>query len=52
MVGQFIPVITLIVGGVMLANAMANPTGTKAIFDGISGLWKTSVNGLLGQTSK
>lgn len=52
MIGEFIPVITLIVGGVMLANAIANPTGTKAIFDGIGGLWKTSVNGLLAQPAK
>jgi hypothetical protein len=52
MIGEFIPVITLIVGGVMLANAIANPTGTKAIFDGLSGLWKTSVNGLLAVPSK
>jgi hypothetical protein len=52
MIGQFVPVITLIVGGVMLANAIANPTGTKAIFDGLGNLWKVSVNGLLAQPSK
>lgn len=48
---NFWAIVTLIVAGVMLANAVANPTGTKAIFDGISGLWKVSVNGMLGKTS-
>lgn len=48
---NIVPVITLIVMGVMLANAIANPTGTKAIFDGVGGLWKTSVNGLLAVPS-
>jgi hypothetical protein len=36
----------------MLANMIANPTGTKAFFDGIGNFWKISVNGLLGQASK
>jgi len=48
---NIVPVITLVIGGIMLANAIANPTGTKAIFDGITGLWSTSVNGLLGKTT-
>lgn len=52
MIGEFIPVITMIVGGVMLANAIANPAGTKVLIDGIGGLWKTSVNGLLAQPAK
>lgn len=52
MLGQIVPVLTLIIGGVMLANAIANPTGTKVLFDGFGGLWKTSINGLLGSTSK
>lgn len=47
-----LPLATLIVGGVMLANAIAKPAGTKAIFDGIGGLWKTSLNGLLAVPSK
>lgn len=42
-------ILVLIVLGVMLANAIAHPKGTKAIFDGIGSLWNTSVNGLLGQ---
>lgn len=41
----------LVVIGVMLANAIANPKGTKAIFDGIGAFWSTSINGLLGKAS-
>lgn len=54
MVARFFAAATLIVAGVMLANAIAHPTGTKVIFDGVGDLWKVSVNGLLGQptTSK
>lgn len=48
---NFWPIVFLIVVGIMLANAIAHPAGTKAVFDGIGGLWKTSVNGLLGQAS-
>jgi hypothetical protein len=50
--GTIVPVLTLIIGGTMLANAIANPAGTKVIFDGFSGLWKTSINGLLAVPSK
>lgn len=49
--GKLAPILTLIVGGVMLANAIAHPEGTKALADGVGTLWKTSVNGLLGKTS-
>lgn len=41
----------VIVGGVMLADVIANPAGTKALFNGVGGLWSTSINGLLGKTS-
>ena len=41
----------IVSGGVMLADLVIHPQGTKALFDGIAGLWKTSVNGMLGQTS-
>lgn len=46
-----IAVIFLIVVGVMAANIIANPKGTKVVFDGVTGLWKVSVNGLLAKTS-
>ncbi len=42
----------LVVMGVMLADLVipSHVQGTNALFNGIGGLWKTSVNGLLGQT--
>lgn len=49
--GYIVPVVTLIIIGVMLANAIANPAGTKVVFDGFAGLWKTSINGLLAKSS-
>lgn len=41
----------VIVGGVMLADLVANNTGTTALFNGIGGLWSMSINGLLGKSS-
>lgn len=49
---MFGKVLTLIVIGVAAANMIAHPAGTKAFFNGIGGLWTTSVNGLLGSTTK
>lgn len=46
---KLLNIAVLVVIGVMLANAIAKPAGTKAIFDGIGGLWKTSIGGLLGK---
>lgn len=49
-----IAVVFLIVIGIIIANILVNPTGTKVVFDGITSLWSTSVNGLLanGQQPK
>lgn len=43
----------LIVMGVMLADLVipSHVQGTNALFNGIGGLWKTSINGLLGSTT-
>lgn len=41
----------VIVGGVMLADLIANSDGTKALFNGIGSLWGMSINGLLGKSS-
>lgn len=48
----FLNLVVLIVMGVMLADLVipSHVSGTNALFNGIGGLWKTSVNGLLGQT--
>jgi hypothetical protein len=35
----------------MLADLVANNTGTTALFNGIGGLWSMSINGLLGKSS-
>lgn len=48
---KFLDILTLIVFGVMVADLVANPEGTKAVFSGASNLWSTSVNGMLGKTS-
>lgn len=48
---RVINLLTLVAGGVMLADAIANPTGTKALVDGITGAWKVGVNGMLGKAS-
>lgn len=49
--GQLLELGALIVVGVILANMIANATGTKAFFDGLGNLWGKSINGLLGKTS-
>lgn len=41
----------IVAGGVMLADVLIHVAGTNALFAGLGGLWKTSVNGMLGQTS-
>jgi hypothetical protein len=39
----------LIVLGAILANVLRNPKGTKALFGGVSNLWRTSLQGVSGQ---
>jgi hypothetical protein len=40
-----------IVIGVIIANMIANASGTTAFFNGLGGLWGKSINGLLGKPS-
>jgi len=49
--GGLIALLFIIIVGVMLANIIANPRGTKVVFDGVTDFWRTSVNGLLAKTS-
>lgn len=49
---RIINLAVIVAGGVMLADMIANASGTKALFDGVGGLWTTSVNGMLGKASK
>jgi len=48
----FFNLAVLIVMGVMLADLVipSHVSGTNALFNGVGGLWKTSINGMLGQT--
>lgn len=51
MLYQFLNLGMLIIIGVILANMIANAAGTTAFFNGLGGLWGTSINGLLGKPS-
>jgi len=48
---KIINLFVIIAAGVMLADMIANASGTSAFFNGIGGIWKTSVNGMLGKAS-
>lgn len=41
----------LIIVGVIAANIIANPAGTKTVLDALVNLWTTSINGLLARSS-
>ena len=49
---RIIGLFVIVAGGVMLADLIAHPAGTNAVFNGVSTVWKTSVNGLLGKASR
>jgi hypothetical protein len=48
---RIVSLFVIVAMGVMLADALANPKGVKALFDGMGSLWKVSVNGMLGKPS-
>lgn len=50
-VGKFVNILTLIIGGVILADLVSHGTQTVGILKGVNGLWTSSVNGMLGKTS-
>ena len=47
----FLALLTLVVLGVMLANIIANPKGTKVVTDFLGKAWGDSINGLLAKPS-
>jgi len=47
---KLVNLFVIIAAGVMLADLIANPAGTNALFNGFGSIWKTSVNGMLGKT--
>jgi hypothetical protein len=49
MMGQVFNVLIIVAAGVMLADLVANPKGTGTIINGVTSLWSTSVNGMLGK---
>ena len=40
---------TLIIGGVIIADILTHPQGTAAASTGISNIWGSSLNALLGK---
>jgi hypothetical protein len=48
---KVINLFVIVAAGVMLADMIANPDGTKAFFGGLADIWKTSTNGMLGKPS-
>jgi len=48
---KLISLAVIVAGGVMLADLVTHSTGTTALFNGLGGLWATSVQGMLGNTT-
>lgn len=48
---QLLSLGALIVVGVIVANMIANSSGTTAFFNGLGSLWGMSINGLLGKST-
>ena len=46
---QVVNLFVIIAVGVILADMIANYSGTQALFNGIANIWTISVNGMLGQ---
>jgi hypothetical protein len=44
-------ILVLFIIGAMLADAIANPTGTTSLLNGFGAIWKTGINGVLGKPS-
>lgn len=42
----------LIIVGVILANIIANPDGTKTVLDALTAFWSTSIDGLLARSPR
>lgn len=51
--GRVFDLAALIVGGVIVAGLIMpkNNQGLRILINGVQGLWSSSINGLLGQTS-
>lgn len=51
MAGHVMNLFVIMAVGVILADMVANGSGTAALFNGTANLWKIGVNGMLGKTS-
>lgn len=51
MAGQVMNLFVMVAAGVILADLVHNWQGTATLFNGVGGLWRTSVNGMLGSPS-
>jgi hypothetical protein len=51
MVGHVLNIFVIMAIGIIIADMVANASGTKALFDGMGGIWKSGVNGMLGKPS-
>ena len=51
MVGHVVNIFVIMAVGVIIADMVANATGTQALFSGMGDIWKTGVNGMLGKPS-
>jgi len=49
MVGHVVNIFVIIAVGVIIADMVANAAGTNALFQGMGGIWKVGVNGMLGK---
>lgn len=49
--GRFMNLLVIIAVGVILADMLTKSTGTAALFNGMSNMWRIGVNGMLGQPS-
>lgn len=48
---KIVNIFVIMAVGVMLADLVTHSSGTTALFNGLGGIWKTGVNGMLGTTS-
>lgn len=44
-------ILLFIIVGVILANIIANPVGTKVVLDALVEFWRNSINGLLAKAA-
>ena len=49
--GRIASIASLVIIGVIIADIIANPTGTAAASAGVTGIVKPSLNALLGKSS-